>query len=387
MAEVREQIERLDRAGCVSTKQFLVGELPWVWLTKRGARLAGTGCSARRSPPATSRLDRLRAINEVRLRLSQRAPHGRWTSENRLRLGDARKVCPNALFEIDGERQAIRVALSYVPKSKAENAIAESRTDYDTVVYFCGPRSVALLRSMEEEGDWPKLVVRDLPNCAPAPVLPRTRWIPVREPTASEIDSLRLISEQGAIPVDQLTRFLDRDGEAVEGLLRGLLDAGYVSSHSFIAGEPEWIWLTERGGRLSGTELRPLLPRSRGLAKLRALNEARLLIEDRFPTAEWIGMRVLLREHGSYARVPGAVVELGGMRHSIDVLLYGGQSEYWLPLISERCDCFDAVVILCPTPKIRAFMEALQDEHRWQKVLVRDLPGMGRRLPGGHFCS
>jgi hypothetical protein len=372
IARVRDWSGRVERAGCLRMTQFQVGELPWVWLTRRGARFADTGCSAPRRPPAIARLDHLRAVNEVRLYLTERAPHGRWTSENQLRMGSGhRKVCPNGAFEIDGKRQAIRVALSYMQKSKPRKAIAEASSRYDEVIYFCGPRTQGLLRAIQENENWPKLVVREMPNYAPAPKRLSIREIPLRRPTGREVDTLRLMAEQGAIPVDQLSRFLELD---VEELVEVFSGASYVQRESLIAREPDWVWLTERGVRLSGTELPLLRPRAGGLPKLRALNEARLLIEGSFPTAEWIGRRVLLRERGNYAQVPGGVVELEGMRHSVDVKLNRHNKEYWVPLITGRCEHYDAVVVLCPEERTRAFMEALQDEHRWHKVLVRDLP-------------
>lgn len=374
-AAVRDWSERLERAGCLRTSQFQVGELPWVWLTRRGARFADTGCSAPRRAPAITRLNHLRAVNEVRLHLRARAPDGRWTSENQLRLGVGhRKSRPNATFEIDGKRQAIRVALSYMQKAKPRKAIAEGSSRYDEVVYFCGPRTQGLLRAIKEKENWPKLVVRDLPNCAAPARRPSIRQIPVRKPLGPEIDTLRLMSEQGAIPTDQLDRFLERRGKASEEVLETFVDASYARCHRLIAGEPEWIWLTERGVRLSGLGLPLLRPRSGGLPKLRALNEARLLIEATFPTARWTGRRVLLQEKGNYAQVPAGVVELEGMRHSVDVKLDRHNKEYLAPLIAKRCESYDAVVILCTEPKIRAFMEALQNEQGWQKVVVRNLP-------------
>lgn len=375
LPEAESCVARLRALGCLRAKRLLTDEEPWVWLSRRGARFAETGCSAPRRPPAITRLAHLRAVNEVRLYLRDRFPAAAWRSQRQLRTGEGHlKEAPNGVLEVSGRSTAVHVALSYMQRSRPTAAIADSSCRYDEVLYFCGPKTLGLITSIAEEGDWPNLVVEEMPTLASSKERFPVGGFPRRDPSASELGALRLLAEQGAVPIDQFERFLSYRGHMGQTILCGLVGAGFASCEAPLSGEPEWIWLTERGLRSSGVPLPLLRPRAGGLAKLRALNEARLLIEKSFPGANWTGRRQLLREQGSCARVPSAVVELEGRRHSVDVKLDRHNKEHWRSLIEERSRDFDAVLILCPDPQTRAFMEALQNANRWSKVLVRDLP-------------
>lgn len=86
-------------------------------------------------------------------------------------------------------------------------------------------------------------------------------------PTPREISILRLLSEQVAVPLDQLARFLDCDEDRAQRLAEHLCDAKFTRRAQLLAGEPDWIWLSEGGTRLSRTGFKSYLPAPGALAR------------------------------------------------------------------------------------------------------------------------
>jgi hypothetical protein len=163
LERVVKVMQGLEDAGCIGHRRFLVRDMPWFWLNARGARLSGTGFVA--SAPDVAMLAHRRAINEVRLHLAERAPEGHWVCERTVyRQRDPEDHLPDAVFEIDGERHAIEAELSLKGNDEIRHIVAEHSDRYDAVLYFCGPRTHRLLKRVQAEGRWPKLVVRRLPE-------------------------------------------------------------------------------------------------------------------------------------------------------------------------------------------------------------------------------
>jgi DNA-binding Lrp family transcriptional regulator len=166
LEEAVRMAQRLEEEGLVETRRFLVRDYPWLWLTRRGARLAGTGFPY--SAPDVAMLAHRRAVNEVRLYLAERAPEGRWVCERTVfRQRDPEDHLPDAVFEIGGERHAIEAELSSKRDSEIHRIVAEHSNRYDAVLYFCGPYPYRLLRRVQAEGRWPKLIVRRVPEGEP----------------------------------------------------------------------------------------------------------------------------------------------------------------------------------------------------------------------------
>jgi DNA-binding MarR family transcriptional regulator len=385
-------VARLYRADCVHQRRFLTADAPWVWLTRRGARLSETGL-APLAALTVRLLTHRRAINEVRLYLRQRAPEGRWLSEREVaRHLEPDVSIPDAVFEIEGERHAIEVELNRKSKPALRLVIASHSNRYDAVLYFCSPQTRNLLEETRELGCWPKLVVRDVPGLervlttrsrgfgvplreAPAPKhLPgRPRRKLPRPPQPWEREVLHLICEQGAIPIDQLARFLGCEAEAGERIAEHLCEAKFAKRGQLLAGEPEWTWLTEGGTRLSEAGFKAYLPAPGALARLRAINEVRLQVTRSAPQARWIGWRTLRRELRGAGQIPNAVVEIGGERHAIEVELARRPKEDAARMIAHRSASYDAVACFC-TPRMRRFYERLQTENHWPKLVIRSLP-------------
>ncbi|HKI67836.1 MAG TPA: hypothetical protein VJ989_11270 [Solirubrobacterales bacterium] len=159
-------VQRLDEEGLVESRRFLVRDFPWLWPSRRGARLSGTGFPY--SAPDVALLAHRRAINEVRLYLAERAPQGRWVCERTVfRQRDPEDHLPDAVFEVGGERHAIEAELTSKRNREIHRIVAEHSNRYDAVLYFCGPLPYNLLKRVQAEGRWPKLIVRRVPEGEP----------------------------------------------------------------------------------------------------------------------------------------------------------------------------------------------------------------------------
>jgi hypothetical protein len=365
---------------CLRHAQLLVDDYPWVWLTARGTGVAGPRYGRTPYPPTPVTLAHRRAIAEVRLHLRDRAPHGTWVGERDVRARrDPADRIPDALFEVDGERHAIEVELSPKSRRSLRSALAENSERYDAVIYFCGARTLGQLSRLKAAEDWPKLIVRPLPDAEDSVRSRRAHRTPNRPPSAEEAALLRVLLEQGAVPLDQLARFLgsasaDRTAEA-ERLAEDLCAANLAVCRRHLATEPAWISPTFGGARLAGSALQPLRYRTGALPRLRALNEVRLHVAERSPEARWVSRRLLLREFGRYAKLPGAVVEHGGERHAIQVALSpASDPKLLVPRIDHLSANHDALLYFCATRRVRRSMESLQERHRWRNLVIRDLP-------------
>ena len=197
---------------------------------------------------------------------------------------------------------------------------------------------------------------------------------PLRAPEPWEFELLRLLAEQGAMPFDQLARFLDADGRQAASVVKHLTKVGYADYGRFLHDEPHWAWLTHRGARLSGTGFMPGRPKVGAMARMRAVNEVRLHIARRAPEARWISGRSVVREQGLKGKRPNAVVEIGAERHAI-VVKHGIPHEQVreLQIIETHIARYDAVIYFA-NPRPRALLERLKAENHWPKLVIRPIP-------------
>ncbi len=166
LAEGVATLHGLEAAGAVEHRRFLIRDHPWFWPSYRGARLAGTGFPYK--APDVAILAHRRAVNEVRLHLAERAPKGRWLSERAVfRQRDPSEHLPDAVFEIGAERHVIEVELSRKRNSEIHQIVAQLSDRYDAVLYFCAPRPYRLMKRVQAEGRWPKLIVRRISQVQP----------------------------------------------------------------------------------------------------------------------------------------------------------------------------------------------------------------------------
>jgi hypothetical protein len=201
----------------------------------------------------------------------------------------------------------------------------------------------------------------------------------VRIPETWEYDLLRLLAEQGAIPFDQLARFIDCEQAQAARVGRHLSRAGFADYGRSLIYEPHWVWLTRRGARFSGLGFPAKPPRLGAMARMRAVNEVRLQIRRRAPEARWISGRSAIREQGHRGPRPNAIVEIGSERHAI-VVKHGipQEPERELRIVESHLSRYDAVVYFA-NPRPMALLKRLQADHHWPKLVIRAIPRPQRR--------
>jgi len=159
-----ELVDELTRLGYVEKRALLAGQPEWIWLTKRGADRSGTRFGGMR--PEAGSLERIRALNEVRLQVVRRAPGARWISGRSILRDQGRHgFRPHAVIEIEKQRHAISIRLGHIRAHESEADFLETlMARYDAVVVFVTPRRLAPQRRLADEHDWPKLVIRPIPE-------------------------------------------------------------------------------------------------------------------------------------------------------------------------------------------------------------------------------
>ena len=200
-----------------------------------------------------------------------------------------------------------------------------------------------------------------------------------RVPEQWELGVLRLISEQFALPFDQLARFLGCGEEQAERVAKHLTKVGYADHGRFLFDEPHWIWLTGRGNQLAGTDFGLWRLAIGGMHRMRAVNEIRLHIEKRAPQARWICARSLMREQGRLGPQLHAVVEIGGERHAILVFLRPKEKRLARPVLETHMARYDAVIAFANRLP-RGMLEGLAAEHHMPKLVIRSMPHPPRPL-------
>jgi hypothetical protein len=165
LEETVRLLGKLEDAGCIAHRRFLFRDHPWFWPTRGGLRLLR--CPYGYQLPDVALLSHRRAVNEIRLHLRDRAPAGHWICERTVaRRREPGDHLPDAVFEIEGERHAIEAELSPKRRDELHRIILRHSDRYDAVIYFCNRRTSSLLRSVQAEGRWPKLLVRPLPEAS-----------------------------------------------------------------------------------------------------------------------------------------------------------------------------------------------------------------------------
>jgi hypothetical protein len=158
---------RWERAGWAQGRAVLVGQPVFVWLTRRGQRIAGSQYSPWRPNPGA--LAHIAAVTEVRLWVAQRHPHASWVCERELareaqlmRTGAQHR--PDGLVVLDERELPVEVELSHKRPARRERLMRELVARYGQAVYFAadGPRQQLeeTARSIGSE----RVQVLELPN-------------------------------------------------------------------------------------------------------------------------------------------------------------------------------------------------------------------------------
>jgi DNA-binding Lrp family transcriptional regulator len=383
LVQVERTVAGLEEVGCAHQAQMIDGEAPWVWLSKRGARLAGVGFIS--AKPRIKALAHVRALNEVRLLFAKKEQRGRWLCGASLDEDETGRR-PAAAVVIEGERFAIELELLPRPCGIRHGIAHGDLACYDAVFYFGAPAALPSLEGTKKKIGNSNLFVRPVPNWRE---VKRSQQTPpkaghrpsgrVRRLSKQEVVILDLLAEQGAIPMDQLARFLGRDIERVHRLTLRLFQDGFVKRSRPFSNEPDWFWVGTRGARFSTTGLSAPALRLGALPKYRAVNEVRLHLRQELPKARWISGRSLRQSGGKKASLPTAVIETAGERHAIEVRLSRGQRLALETRINRRASEYDSVSLYCAPRPYKLARHALA-QRCWPNVAVE-------RIPEGHRGS
>jgi hypothetical protein len=158
---------RWERAGWARGRAVLVGQPVFVWLTRRGQRVAGSEYSLWRPNPGA--LAHIAAVTDVRLWVAERHPLATWICERELareaRLtGPGGQHRPDGLVVLDGRELPVEVELSHKRSARRERIMRELVARYGQAVYFApdGPRQglEATARSIRSD----RVQVLELPS-------------------------------------------------------------------------------------------------------------------------------------------------------------------------------------------------------------------------------
>jgi DNA-binding CsgD family transcriptional regulator len=138
---------RWERAGWARGRALLVGEPVFVWLTRKGQRVAGSEFSLWRPNPGA--LAHIAAVTEVRLWVAQRHPESDWVCERELAreariAGNSGQHRPDGLVVLGGRELAVEVELSHKRPARRERIMRELVARYRQAAYFApdGPRQL-----------------------------------------------------------------------------------------------------------------------------------------------------------------------------------------------------------------------------------------------------
>jgi hypothetical protein len=117
----------------------------FVWLTRRGQRIASSDYSLWRPNPGA--LAHIAAVTDVRFWIAERHPQAHWVCERELsreaRLtGTGGQHRPDGLVVLDGRELPVEVELSHKRPARRERIMRELVARYGQAVYFAaeGPR-------------------------------------------------------------------------------------------------------------------------------------------------------------------------------------------------------------------------------------------------------
>jgi hypothetical protein len=136
---------RWERAGWAMGRAVLVGQPVFVWLTRRGQRVAGSEYSLWRPNPGA--LAHIAAVTDVRLWIAHRHPSAAWICERELArearfTGAGGQHRPDGLVVLDGREVPVEVELSHKRPARRERIMRDLVARYGQAVYFApdGPR-------------------------------------------------------------------------------------------------------------------------------------------------------------------------------------------------------------------------------------------------------
>jgi DNA-binding CsgD family transcriptional regulator len=158
---------RWERAGWARGRALVVGRPVFVWLTRRGQRIAGSDYALWRPNPGM--LAHIDAVTEVRLDVAARHPGAEWVCERELyrELGAPpaarRRHTPDGLVVVDGREVAVEVELTLKRRARMERIMRELVARYGSVTYFAASAPRRSLERLADEVGGGRVQVLGLP--------------------------------------------------------------------------------------------------------------------------------------------------------------------------------------------------------------------------------
>jgi hypothetical protein len=158
---------RWERAGWANGRAVLVGQPVFVWLTRRGQRVAGSEFSLWRPNPGA--LAHIATVTEVRLWIRERHPGAGWVCERELAreariTGTSGEHRPDGLVVLEGRELPVEVELSHKRPARRERIMRDLVARYGQAAYFApdGPRQ--LLEQTARVAGGGRVQIFDLPE-------------------------------------------------------------------------------------------------------------------------------------------------------------------------------------------------------------------------------
>lgn len=397
--ETERLMERFAKYRWVGAKKFLVNDETWVWLREAGAKHSGTGFRA--MAPKMWGLPHRRAVCVMRLKLEREFPGSTWICERKLwqkkyevhHVPDGVLIVRNEHGEL--EELAIEVELSPKQAERYREIVVNRYARYHRVLYYSTPFIARMLKRIPDVGNNPRVSI--IEEFKDPTHVKQFQWMwsewsgpgevgAYRQLEPWEVEIVRLISEQGAMPVDQLSRFLGRDYATAQRIANHLDAAGFLCQGRGPVDDPPWLWTTKMGGRLAGTGLNRWSPNPTSVESFRLWNEARLLVHELDPMVRWWSMR-LLRKRAEDKSVPVALLEEEDEQHAVEVEFAKSGRVELIEKYNRRCSEFQIVVVFCSSRRVKTF-ERLSKECGWDNLIVQsftplDRPGRKPRVRKG----
>lgn len=185
--------------------------------------------------------------------------------------------------------------------------------------------------------------------------------------------AVRLLAEQGAIPLDQMALFLDLTRSEARSILGWAIQDELVEFRQFLVGDYPWAWLTPAGADEAGLGFKSREPAPVSLKHRRAVNGVRLFLASRGVNGVWVCERELQRTRTAGVLIPDGLFEVNGECHAIEVELSRKDVAERRWRLTEYSRRYDAIAYFCG-PGAYASMQRMVLEGRWPKLVVRKLP-------------
>lgn len=205
-------------------------------------------------------------------------------------------------------------------------------------------------------------------------IAPVTRFT-FRELTLDDYRALRLVSEQRAMPLDQLQEFLGLPLERVQEITWTLCLAGLLERRCFLVREAPWVWLSGIGRHFLGMGQEPFVF-GVGVSQLehfRAVNQVRFKVEKR-SKGRWLEPREAAKLMGGRAAYrPDGILQVNGELHAFKVEVTPKSMPRLRQIIKKQCEQFDYVVYIC-SPTVRRLFDRIPDVLSNDKLIIGELP-------------